>query len=122
MALEQVAELEVFAEHVEALVPAEPLELAGMRCLLHAGGERAALEAVAAEFQPPETRPPRRGPARSRRRARGDALRRRAGAGEGGRPAAPRGTQMRRNTAPSVIRAASSQAASARTGQSSVRP
>jgi hypothetical protein len=41
MAVEQVAEFRILAEHVEALVPAEPLELG--RVL--AGGERAAFAA-----------------------------------------------------------------------------
>ena len=54
VAFEQVAELEIVAEHVEALVPAEPLEVGGVDAVLHAGGERAAFEAVAAEVAPAE--------------------------------------------------------------------
>src|SRR5262245_38763046 len=54
MSLEQIAELGILAEHVEALVPAEALELGGVGALSHAGGECAAFEAMAAEFQPPE--------------------------------------------------------------------
>ena len=50
MAVEQIAEFEVLAEHVEALVAAEPLQLGRMDAALHAGGQRAALEAVAAEI------------------------------------------------------------------------
>ena len=50
MAVEQVAEFEVFAEHIEPLVPAEPLELGGVDAALRAGGERPALEAVPAEL------------------------------------------------------------------------
>ena len=49
MPLEQIAELKIFAEHVEALVPAKPFQLGGVDAAFHAGGERAALEAVAAE-------------------------------------------------------------------------
>jgi hypothetical protein len=56
MPLEQVAEFEVFAEHVEILVAAEALELGGVRAGLHAGAEGAALEAVAAELAPRGTR------------------------------------------------------------------
>jgi hypothetical protein len=47
MLVEQVAEFEILAEHVEALVPAEALELGGAGARLHAGAEGAALEAVA---------------------------------------------------------------------------
>jgi len=50
VALEQVAELQVFAEHVEALVPAESLEIGRMRAALRAGGEGAAFETVPAEI------------------------------------------------------------------------
>ncbi len=48
MPLEQVAELEIFAEYVEALVAAEPLQLGRVYAAIHAGGERPALEAVPA--------------------------------------------------------------------------
>jgi len=55
MPLEQVAELQVFAPHVEALVPTEPLQLCRMHAGIHAGGQRAALEAVPAQFALLET-------------------------------------------------------------------
>ena len=54
MPLEQIAELKIFAEHVEALVPAKPFQLGGVDAAFHAGGESAALEAVAAEVAPLE--------------------------------------------------------------------
>lgn len=47
--LERVAELEVLIEHGVALVPAELLEPGEMHAEVHAGGERAALEAVSAQ-------------------------------------------------------------------------
>jgi len=53
MSLEKIAEFEVLAEHVEALVAAEPLQLGRMDAALHAGGERAALEALAVEIARP---------------------------------------------------------------------
>ena len=43
MAVEQGAELETLAEHVEALVPAEPFQLGGMGARSHPGAESAAL-------------------------------------------------------------------------------
>ena len=122
MPLEQVAELEIFAEHVKTLVPAEPLELGGVRAGGHAGAEGAALEAVAAELAARETR----GLGAGLDDARDGARRQRRGAdrgqGRGGVRRGRGGNQMRRNTGPAVIAAASSQRASARTGQSSVRP
>ena len=56
MPFEQVAELEVFAEHIKTLVTAKPLQLGRMDAALHAGGQGAALEAMAAEFASHETR------------------------------------------------------------------
>jgi hypothetical protein len=118
----QVAEFEILAEPVEALVPAEPLELGGMGARLHAGAEGAAFQAVAAELMPSE---PRCGGA-ALDDARDGARRQRAFAdrrlGGGASGAAWAGSQRRRSTGPSVIAAASSQRASARTGQSSVLP
>ena len=49
MVLEQVAELQVLSQHLERLVPPQPLEGRGVHAAVHAGGERAAFEAVAAE-------------------------------------------------------------------------
>jgi hypothetical protein len=49
MALEQVAEREIVAEHVEALVASQPLEPGRRDAAIHARGQRAAPEAVAAE-------------------------------------------------------------------------
>ena len=49
VAVEQVAELQIFAKHIEAFMPAESPELGGVGAALHAGGQRAALEAVAAD-------------------------------------------------------------------------
>ena len=48
VAFESVAKLEILTEHVEALVPSQALELGGVHAAVHAGGQRAALEAVAA--------------------------------------------------------------------------
>ena len=55
MAVEQVAELQVLAEHIEGFVAAEALELGGVDAAIHAGGQRAALEAVAGEVAPGKT-------------------------------------------------------------------
>ena len=55
MSLEQIAELQVFAEHIKTLVAAKPFEFGGMHAAVHAGGQGAALEAVAAEIAQPET-------------------------------------------------------------------
>jgi hypothetical protein len=49
VAVEQIAEFQVFTEHVEAPVPAEAPEIGGMRTALPAGGERAALGPVTAK-------------------------------------------------------------------------
>jgi hypothetical protein len=49
VAVERVAQFEVFIEHGVALMPAELLEAGGVDATVHAGGQRAALEAVAAE-------------------------------------------------------------------------
>jgi len=56
VALEQIAELEILAEHVEAFVAAETLELGGLLATIHARGERAACQAVAAEIAEPGRR------------------------------------------------------------------
>lgn len=50
VALEQVAEFEVFAEHVEAFVPAEAFQVGRMYATLHAVGQRAAFEAMPAKI------------------------------------------------------------------------
>ena len=55
MAFERVAEFEVFVEHGVALVPTELLEPGRVNAAIHAGGERAALEAVAADLVGVET-------------------------------------------------------------------
>src|ERR1700710_780013 len=60
MALERVAELEVFVEHSVGFVTAELLETCGMDVAVHTGAERAAFEAVAAEHRGVEAGP--RGP------------------------------------------------------------
>jgi hypothetical protein len=52
--VEQVTEFEVLAQHVEALVAAEPLQLGRMDAAVHAGGQGATLAAVAAELAQPE--------------------------------------------------------------------
>jgi hypothetical protein len=49
VSLERVVELQIDVGHGVALVPAELLEAGRMDAAIHAGGERAALEAVAAE-------------------------------------------------------------------------
>ena len=54
MPLEQIAEFEVFAEHVEALMAAEPFQLGWMHAAIHAGGECPTLEAVPAQLAPPK--------------------------------------------------------------------
>ena len=54
MSLERIAEFEVLAEYVKTLVAAEPLQLGRMDAAVHAGGQGAALEAVAAEIAQPE--------------------------------------------------------------------
>jgi hypothetical protein len=55
LSAEQIAEFEVFAEHVETLVAAEPFEFGGMHAAFHAGRQCPALEAVAAKIAQPET-------------------------------------------------------------------
>jgi hypothetical protein len=50
MAFEEIAELKIFAEHVEAIMAAEALELGRVFAVIHAGREGAALEAVAAKI------------------------------------------------------------------------
>jgi len=54
MPFEQVAEFEIFAEHIEAFMAAEPLQFRRVDAAVHAGGERAALETVPAELAPPK--------------------------------------------------------------------
>jgi hypothetical protein len=54
VAVEQVPEFQVFAEHVERLVPAEALEFGRVFAAVHPGGERAAFQAVAAKIPPAE--------------------------------------------------------------------
>jgi len=49
MAFEWIAGLQVFIEHVVALMAAEPLELGRMHALVHPGRHRAAFEAVASD-------------------------------------------------------------------------
>ena len=56
MPVEQVAEFEVFAEHVECLMAAGPPELGGVGACGHAGAEGAALQADAAELVRSEAR------------------------------------------------------------------
>ena len=48
MAVERLAQVQVAVEDVVAFVPAKPLEARGVDVAVHAGGQRAALEAVAA--------------------------------------------------------------------------
>ena len=114
MTLEQIAEFEVFAEHVEALVAAEPLQLGRMAAAVHAGGQGAALEAVAAELAQAEAAATARAwttwatvcgvIAVAPIRGRGGTGSPAGGApccGRGGSP--PRaGSQIRRNTGPSA--------------------
>lgn len=56
MAVEQVTELQVFPEHIEAFVIVEPFELDRMDIAIHAGGQRLALGAAAAQIAPCEAR------------------------------------------------------------------
>ena len=49
VAVERIAVLEIVVHHGVAAVAAEAFEAGGMHAEIHAGGERAALEAVAAE-------------------------------------------------------------------------
>src|SRR3984885_6372331 len=49
VAVERIAVLEIGVHHGVAAVPAEAFEPGGMHAEIHAGGERAALQAVAAE-------------------------------------------------------------------------
>ena len=83
MSFEQVAELQIFAEHVEALVPAEPLELGGVGAGSHAGAEGAAFQAVAAELAPREARRGGTGLDDPGDRARGERCGAKAGQGRG---------------------------------------
>ena len=53
--LNRTTELDTFAEHVQALVAAEPLSPDWVFAAIHAGGERAALEAVPGKIVSPET-------------------------------------------------------------------
>ena len=54
VAFKRVTEFEILLEHGVALVPSELLEAGGMHAAVHAGGEGAALEAVAPERGPLE--------------------------------------------------------------------
>jgi len=121
---ERVAEPQVFVEYGVALVPAELLEPGRVDATIHAGGERAALEAGAAEHARIETR---RSPRALTMRATvpaSIATVPTTGAGRGVSPGVrgEGGCQMRRNTGPAVMPAGSCQRRSARTGQSSVAP
>jgi hypothetical protein len=122
MPLEQVAELQIFAQHIEAFVTAESPELGGVGAALHAGGQRAGLEAVAAEVA--RHRPSCRGAglndAADRPSGERFTPKRRQGRGVSGLTWGD--SQIRRNIGPSVIAATCSQRERARTGQSSVRP
>jgi hypothetical protein len=120
MAFERIAELQIDVEHGIASVAAELFETGRMAAARHAGAQRAALEAVAAELPGVETG------------AGGEGLgdlshgvgvnHDGADAGQGVlRPPRPRGGfQIRRNAAPAAIPAVSYQARSARIGQRSV--
>ena len=123
MPVEQIPEFQIFAEHVKAFVAAVALQVGRMHAALHAGGERAALEAVAADLVGVEPGLGGAGLVRATVPA-SIALVPTTGAGRGPSPACCRvgGTKMRRNTAPVVMLAASCQRRSARTGQSSVVP
>ncbi len=113
-------ELQTFAPHIKAFMPAEPPELGGVGAALHARGEGAALEALTA------------GVPRHKTRCRGARLNDAADRPGGERLAAERGqgasgltcggSQKRRNPRPSVNGAACSPSESARAGQSSERP
>ncbi len=122
MGIEQIAVFKILAEHVKALVPAEPLQLRRMGAGLHAGGERAAPEAVAAEVEAPEAGLDRAVLHDARDRAGRQRLGADDGQGRGPPPTACGARNSRRNTGPSAMATASSQADSARTGQSSVPP
>ncbi len=123
MALEEIPEFEILAEYVEALVAAQAFEFGGTLAAIHAGGQGAALEAVAAKIAAAEAGVLRAGFDDGGAGPAGDRLRAEAGPG---RSVAPAGvffaSQMRRKTAPVVMPALFSQAVSARTGQSSVWP
>ena len=126
MAFERVAEFEVFVEHGVAFVPAELLEPGRVNTTIHAGGERAALEAVAADLVGVEPGLGGAGLVRATVPA-SIALVPTTGAGRGPSPTWCRvgGTKMRRNTAPVVMFAASCQQRSARCRsafRASVRP
>lgn len=54
--LEQIAKFKILLKHIKALVPAKPLQLGRMDTAIHARGERAALQAVAAEIAPTKAR------------------------------------------------------------------
>jgi hypothetical protein len=98
MPLEQVPKFEILAEHIEALVPTEPLELAGVNAWLHAGAEGAALQAVATELATREPRGVGAGLDDARDGARRQRLDADRGEGRGTSGAACDGNQMRRNT------------------------
>ena len=56
MPVEQVAGLEILAEHIEARVPAKALEFARMDAAVSAGGHGAVFEAVSGDVTPAERR------------------------------------------------------------------
>jgi len=128
MAVEQVTELQILAEDLVALVPAEPLQLRRTHASVQAGRQRAAFEAVAADLQAREAS---RNRARLNDQCQGacrQCVRTEPGQGRGscfsgGRttPAAS-ARHMRRNTGPSMMPEAAIQRSKARTGHSSVSP
>jgi hypothetical protein len=122
MAFERIAEFQINVEHRVAFMAAELFEAGRIYAARHAGAQRAALEAVAAEQRGVETGA---GGAAMNDPGHGAGVDRHgADAGQGGiaAVAAARRILIRRNTAPSVIPAASCQARSAQIGQRSVAP
>ncbi len=124
MSFKQIAELQIFAKNVKALLPAEPLQFGRMDTAIHASGERAAFEAMAAKIAPAKAgghraRLDNLGPGLRADRLRADPRRsRRSGQGRGGEsPVAGGfgrgGSQIRRNTGPPVRPAACCNASTA---------
>ncbi len=105
MGVEQIAELQIFAQHIEAFMPAESPELGGVGAALHAGGQGAALQAVAAEVA--RHKPSCRGAGLNDAadRPRGERFAPKRGQGRGASGLTCGGSQIRRNTGPSVIAA-----------------
>ena len=120
MAVDRIAVLEIGVHHGVAAVAAEALEPGGMHAEIHAGGERAALEAVAAEGCGVEAGGG--GAGRTMRATVRGSIGWVPTVGGRGMPPRAGGVQMRRNSGPSVMPAASCQRRSARTGQSAVVP